>query len=477
MKAIGVNQLKVLGMIGIVCLCGCSHHHYSNTERNAFISSFVGRSKVSNPNDVLGSPFLDKTISLDEAWLLAIEHNKRYQAALENKAIAQGNILCARSEMLPSISLAAKYKRHDDDAKNHMKRASLDEHSTGLRISQAIYSGGVTKARIQQAKLDAISQELNVTKEREKLFYQIGLSYHRVLLAQELLQVAKDALRSANAYLGEVSKKNKLGSATKYSVIRAEVEVSLYQAQEIQAQNELDLAQAELLKEMGIKQESNIRLSDHLAFQKEEIDHIELLKVAYQNRPDLKQAELNVKLNEESIRETRGLYNPQLNAYAETGWMKPNSYDYHRNEWDANSSVGASISLPVFDGFKRKGELIKTKALLRKSELHLKEVEEQVSLDVKQAVLNLQNAISFVESQSKNLDKAKEGLRLAEAGYRQGINTEIDVTDARATLTRAKGLHYQAMQSYAIARLALEKSCGTLGSDFASNSNFDGKST
>ena len=53
-------------------------------------------------------------------------------------------------------------------------------------------------------------------------------------------------------------------------------------------------------------------------------------------------------------------------------------------------------------------------------------------LEIQQAILSLRDAEEFVDSQRLNLTRATGGLRLAEGGYREGINTEVEVTDARA---------------------------------------------
>jgi outer membrane protein TolC len=98
----------------------------------------------------------------------------------------------------------------------------------------------------------------------------------------------------------------------------------------------------------------------------------------------------------------------------------------------------------------------------------LKSVEEDVFLDVQQALLNLKNAEEYVESQRLNLQHAEEGLRLAMTGYREGVNTEVEVVDARSSLTEARGNYYRALFDHCMARLSLEQAMGLLGKDMDS---------
>ena len=73
------------------------------------------------------------------------------------------------------------------------------------------------------------------------------------------------------------------------------------------------------------------------------------------------------------------------------------------------------------------------------------------------------SAVEFVGSQGLNRVKAQEALRLVEVGYREGINSEVEVTDARAAFTKSVGLYYQAVYDHKIAGLDLQKAVGTLG--------------
>ncbi|GAI52983.1 unnamed protein product, partial [marine sediment metagenome] len=115
------------------------------------------------------------------------------------------------------------------------------------------------------------------------------------------------------------------------------------------------------------------------------------------------------------------------------------------------------MEVPIFDGLKREGEIIQARASLQKHRINLLDAQEQTLLEIQQAILSLRDADEFVESQKMNLERAKEGLRLAEVGYEAGINTEVEVIDARAAHTRAQAYYYQAVYEHTVARLKLQR--------------------
>lgn len=74
----------------------------------------------------------------------------------------------------------------------------------------------------------------------------------------------------------------------------------------------------------------------------------------------------------------------------------------------------------------------------------------------------MENAEEFVQSQRLNLKRATEGLRLAEVGYEQGINTQVEMIDAQAALTTARVNYYEAIYRHVAAKLAVHRAMGTI---------------
>ena len=82
--------------------------------------------------------------------------------------------------------------------------------------------------------------------------------------------------------------------------------------------------------------------------------------------------------------------------------------------------------------------------------------------ELTKALLSIEDTKEFVDSHRLNLTRAKEGLQLAEIGYREGINTQVEIIDAQAAHTKAQAFYYQAVYSHIVAKLDLQKAMGTL---------------
>jgi outer membrane protein TolC len=339
-----------------------------------------------------------------------------------------------------------------------------DTYSTVLTVTQPIYAGGSIPARINAARLMSLLTDETVRAAVQDVVYAAEHAYYDVLLSQHLLEISTDAVRSAKAHLDNVKQRQRGGVASDFDVLRAEVELSNFQAEFIQNKNAINISKANLIKIMGVSQDSDFVLSDELLYVPSNITMEQAVEVAYRSRPDLLGREFDIKMQKELLKVAKSQYYPMINGYYSNTWSKPDPHNMMEIEWGHAWQGGISANVPIFDGFLRDGEIVAQKARLKQGQLDLIDAEETTLFELTRAQLSIENAAEFIESQRLNLTRAKEGLRLAEVGYREGTNTQVEMIDAQAALTTARANHYQAIYSHIIAKLDLQKAMGILAS-------------
>jgi len=412
--------------------------------------------------------FLQGELSIEDAIKVALTHNKSLQATLEEQEVARGRVVESYSEVLPQVNATAAYTRLDevtsfDVAGQRVSFGAVDDYSFGLRVRQPLFRGGATRAALRAARAFRSLTDERVRGAIQATVHDVASAYYETLLAQHLYAVSEDAVRSAQMQLDNVKRKRDEGVAPEYDVLRAQVEVSNFRAEMIQRRNRIHLAKTRLFNKMGVSQRSDVTLSGKLTYRPVEPILEEAIRVAYKNRPDLSQAELGIRLQNEALRVAKSRYWPKLDAVFGQRWTRPDPHSPMTIDWGDAWQTGIVAEWPLFDGLQREGRIIQERAMLKQRKTELLSTEERIQLEVQQAILSLRDADEFVESQLLNLERAKEALRLVEALYREGISTEVEVTDARAALTRAMGLYYQAIYAHTIADLNLQLATGTLG--------------
>ncbi len=418
-------------------------------------------------------PVISGKLNVADCTRLALVNNKVLQRVIQEKEIARGERLKSYSAILPTVDLTGNYTRLDEVTsfeidtpmgKEKIQFGDEDTYSTVLTVTQPIYAGGSIPARLNAAKLMSLLTDETVRAAVQDVVYAAEHAYYDVLLSQHLLEISTDAVRSAQAHLENVKQRQRGGVASDFDVLRAEVELSNFQAEFIQNKNAINISKANLVKIMGVSQDSDFVLSDELLYAPSTITMEQAVETAYRNRPDLLGREFDIKMQKELLKIARSQYFPMVSGFYSNNWAKPDPHNLLEIEWGHAWQGGISASVPIFDGFLRDGEIVAQKARLKQGQIDLIDAEETALFELTKAQLSIENAAEFIESQRLNLTRAEEGLRLAEVGYREGTNTQVEMIDAQAALTTARANHYQAIYAHIIAKLDLQKAMGTLAS-------------
>jgi outer membrane protein TolC len=461
------NKLILCLILSAILLTGCeSKEEFTNEvtlSRESAYKQWEGRKEVEKQTQTI----ISGKLTLDDCLKLTLTNNKTLLRTLEEREAARGGELGSYSAILPTVGLSAGYERVDEKQSftfsgQTIAFGSLDNYSAALTVTQPIFAGGAISARINAGRLGALMADQAVRTAVQETAYAAQLGYYTVLLDQHLYAISEDAVKSARAHLDDVNQKHNVGVASNYDVLRAEVELSNFTAQFIQRRNAINISRANLLKIMGVSQDSAFALGDELVYSPFSITMEQAVAAAYRNRPDLFGRELDIKQQKELLTIARSTYYPMVSAYYKDYWTKPNSHDPMQLGWDSGWNYGLTASLSLFDGFAREGGVISQKARLKQSQIDLVDTEETALFELTKATLSIEDAAEFVDSQKLNLSRAEEGLRLVEAGYREGTTTQVEVVDAQTALTTAKANYYQAIYAHLVAKLDLNKAMGTL---------------
>ncbi len=457
------NGSLLVCMFLLLLLTGCTSSEKFYEEASLSRDAAYRQWKSQREDREQSQTLINGLLGLKDCLKLTLVNNKTLQRVVQEKEIARGNELKSYSAILPSVGLSGDYTRLDEiQSIAGFTMGDLDNYSIGLRVTQPVFAGGSIIARLNAGKLFSLITDQTVRAATQDVIYTAERSYYDVLLNQHLYQISADAVRSAKAHLDDVKQKQQGGVASNFDVLRAEVELSNFQAELIQNKNAISVSKIQLLKVMGVSQDSEFILSDELEYFPLNVTMEQAVKTAYHNRPDLYGRQFDIKYQKELLNIARSRYWPTISGFYDNTWAKPDPHNSILIEWGQAWQAGVMATLPVFDGFAREGEIIQQKAKYKQSQIDLIDAEETTLFELTKALLTIEDAEEFVQSQQLNLTRAEEGNRLADVGYREGINTQVEVIDAESALTKAKSLYYQAIYSHMIAKLDLQKAMGTL---------------
>ncbi len=328
-------------------------------------------------------------------------------------------------------------------------------YSTEVTIRQAIYTGGQLTAALRASEYLAKSQEWRREAVAAELEYLTKELFYDALLTNALIRVAEESVRTFERSLSDAQNMFDVGEVSHFEVLRAQTELGLREAEYVKALNRRELALSALRRTLYLPQDTPLRLASTFEWQPPTTRVEDHMTYALTHRPEVRALEQAVLASREDVRRVKGQYMPQVAATATfqnvdgAGPASPDGWTFTLGaEWE------------IVAGGRRRHERIAADAQSKSLEHQLTDIERQVELDVTQAWISIQDAMAQIESERGNVDLAKEGLRLAELRFQEGVGTQSDVLDAELALTSAETNLVQALREYAVANAALERATG-----------------
>ena len=416
---------------------------------------------------VLSSENSRTGLSLEECLKIASENNRQVLIMDEAANQAEGKLTEAKAGRYPYISTTLNYTRIDQLQSFSMggpkiTTGSLDNYKGEVSIRQSIWTSGLISSGIRTAQLAQLMQKTQKEDLTHNLNFQIKKAYYDILLNEETVKVNLKTEESSLAHLDDVTKQHKQGLVSNYDLLRAKVQLSNIRAMLIQSQSILKRSKLFLINLMGLPLEptGDLILSDKLVYD----EKVERPRFAdflgspdrTARRADLRAAQINIDIQKESLRMAKAQGLPSFSIVGNYGEENPSRYVFGDPKWGDYWNISAMISIPVFEGFLISAKTRQAKSALHQAELAELDLKERINLELQQAFLSLKDSLELIKSQKENVKQAEEGLRLVEIGYKNGVNTQLEVLDTQIALDTASKNYIQAVYLYNIAQAEVE---------------------
>ena len=441
-----------------------------------------------------------EVFTLQRSLDYALEHSKALKAAEEKVKSAEAKLAEARASLLPKLSTNASYLYNGKLPKvtleiptptipmgkmptpnpappydqngipgtgSNMEGFGLGSQEmtftmgakknfqAGAMLQQTLFAGGTIYNSIRQARLSLEAARMEREATRQKLIYNVKEAFYGVLLAERFLDVSQKALRQTEEHHKMAKRLVESGTATKYDLLRAKVQLASVKSQLIKARNALRLAKERFKMTIGFEGPEDVEVRGEFQTPEIRLDLNELIDRAIERRPDLKSMRLQVEAMEKLVSITKGSFLPTISLIGNYGYS-----DNEKQEGQTTWSVMVRADLPIFTGFSRMARMKEAKSAVNQMRLGAQQIEDGIRLEVRAAYLSLMEAKSLLEAQKETVRQAKEGLRMANLQYKNGLITSVQLTDAELALTQAELSYYQALHDYALAIAKIKKAIG-----------------
>lgn len=445
-------------------------------------------------------------LTLDGAVRLALSQNRDVKAARFALEEANERVSEAWSNVYPSLDFNGSYTRNVSPTVNFLPAAIFDptagpddyigvqfgadnQWSTTVSLEQPLFSAaafiGVGAAgrykNLQQEMVRGLSQSV-VTRVRS--------AYYQLLLQQEQHRLITKSVDRVRASLEETRSLNRAGLASDYEVLRLEVELANLEPNLRRAENAVRQAQRQLglelglpggevlavrgslatmdLNDLGANDEANreiLAFSGYLGEGMASVD--EAVAMAQELRSDLRQMVLTESLRKTEMRLEQVEYLPRVTLFGnylisaqDNG--SPSFFGRGDGQRAYGRNVGVRVSVPIFQGFRRDARIDQKRAALRQAETQTQLAEDQARIQVRNLVEQADEALLRARGQRLAVDQAQRGYEIASAQYREGLSSQLELTDAEVALRQSEFNYAQAVFDYLVARAQLDQATGSV---------------
>lgn len=379
-------------------------------------------------------------LTLEDAVAIALKNNPTIQIAKNNEAMGQNNAHIGNAGLLPSIDVSANSRYTDSNIKTGS--GSLDERSTlnsaDIQLSYTLFNGFSNLFTYKKLKSAAVSSSLLARFNIENELLNVINSYYTLARAIENVNITNELVIISKERYERIQKRNVFGQANKLAVLNAEVDLNADSIALSNAKISFDQAKRNLNVLLNRAVEYDYQVNFDIRFTK--TYQLTDLHERAGNRnaaylltlEDLKQTRYDYRI-------TQSNYFPRLNLQSSWGYSQSlTDYEMKLNDPNRTWTTSLSLSLNLFDGWRRRIQSQNARLRIDNQQQLLKEAKLILEQDVQNTYANYKNSRYVLEVQQDNLESTQLNFDRTRELYDLGQVTSTEFREAQLNLIRAK---------------------------------------
>jgi len=401
-------------------------------------------------------------LTVEQAVALALQQNPTVTLARQNVQYALTQVNVARANGRPNVALNAQGSYVPSPTTTNFNGSNITltpmySAAGTLTVSQPVWPRTEWQAPINSANANVGINEETLQRTRQQIVFQTRQAYYQVLGNYELQAAAQDAVTVAQTQLKLAESTVNAGLAAPLDIYQARAVLANAQVSAVQAKNAVDVALANLAADIGLPASTPLTIEMSTRLPALPPDLARLTQQAIRQRPELAQLTFRRRQLQASIDLFHLEHQPIVSLSASYAQPLVGTNIFGSN----GLSIAAVAALNLYNGGKTRAEVEGARVQIAELDTTATQLELSIGLDVRQAWLNLQNALQQITSAEQGRDAAAEALRIAEIRYRNGEGIVLEVDQARLNHTQSLTALAQARFQALVAAAQLDFALGT----------------
>lgn len=421
-------------------------------------------------------------ITLEQCINLAIENNLELKTTTLTKDTWDVNFKQNKNALLPNINgsynLGVTNGRSIDPFTNGIVNQELTFSSASLGVDFTAFNGFRLVNRWKQAKLNLKSAKMDVEAAKQSLILNVTLTYLQVLNAQDLVKLAESRVKTTEGQLDRLRSlyEEETGNPAEYHDLQGQLALDASTIVERKNNLETELINLNTLTNTE-KPITAVPLNIEVDFEAYGYTAQEVYEQALLIFPTIKAHDLSVEAAEKGIDVARSQYAPEISIFAnwntnyssaarlfnesgtslvETGdFVTVNNQEYsifteqtnftsehipYRDQFDnnLNSSVGVSVNIPIFNGFRAKNTMALEKIKKEEAQTALAQIKLDLKQSIKQSYGVMVTAFERYRLLEDQVAAYQESFRINEIRFNNGVSNSVEYIISKNNLDNAQ---------------------------------------
>jgi outer membrane protein len=389
-------------------------------------------------------------LTLPRAQKEALEHSPAYQKALaQDRAASWGQVEALSEGFLPHVTVKGQHFFDVNYSTLNVEFGTpspvvfpgiYPKTTLSLDADFDLFDGFRNVHRLDAANNDRRAARILSGFSLLSLEEQVRIKFYQALAARMLSDMADQNVKTLEDHRRIVEDQLENGQATKYDVLRVEVQLSEARSDKLQADDNVALARESLAQAMGTAGDDR-----PLRGTLPELDVEAILKevsgMDIGQSPELRVKEFQARAAQDQSAASHGFWFPKVSLIGEYQWY--NSPDYlltgvtDSNDFRTDYFIGATATWDILDGGLSLAKANQASEQAQEAQADYRAAELQAPYDFDLWKRKLVSSMSLYRAKQTDVEKAKESARLATVGFEAGTRTTTDVLDAELEEYRA----------------------------------------
>lgn len=405
-------------------------------------------------------------LSLDQCIDMALDYSPTLSQVQDDLQKAHDTLWQAKTNYLPKLDTSYNWKGMQNPPLLNtpfgpFETAAANTYVWSTSISQPLFTGFRITSGYKLADLGVDVARLDLELNILDVVLSVKQAYFLFLTVQKNHEVAVQAVAQLKSHLQTARDFNEVGILPINDVLKVEVELANAQQNEVKSANAVALARSSLNTLLGLPVDAPLEVEDILRYKPVRLDYDAARSQAGENRPEIKSVKLRIEQAKWGVTQAQSDYWPQL--------ALKGSYDFTSDQGDladselydrTNWTIAAGATLNVFQWGATAAEVNKARADVHRAEMALKNLRDQVDLQLKQAYLYMLESEKNIQTANTAVTQAQENYRITMERYREQLTTNTELLDAQTLLTQAQNNYFNALGVFNTAKAQLLRAMG-----------------